>query len=123
MNKPAAPEVEVQNWQGFAETQFPGMDSDTFGDLLWNMTCYPFGTTDQVREQLLRAAQYWPTRWRRYGEIVDAEMDLAMGRMCPNDPATDGWGCEDTCEMCHGNHRIEHTPERAVELRAIIDGD
>ena len=105
-------------WDDLVRAWVPEVPAELIGSILMDLTCFPAGGVAEVEPQLAWVAKYWPDL-QALQSSADAELDLAMGLPCPLDPH-DGWFCQDTCEMCLGTHRIDHTPERQAELRARI---
>lgn len=62
-------------WNDLVREYLPDVPEDFAGYVLWNLTCFPFGTEAQVRKQLAECAEVGVEEYQRR---VNAEMDQAM---------------------------------------------
>jgi len=70
-----------------AKRLYPELDAKGRGSLLWNTTCFPFGSTEQVVEQIeSNRAQFGEDLDALY-QWVDDEMGLGMRDIHEQDAA------------------------------------
>lgn len=43
------------NWIELVQRHWPGVDEEAANALLWNATCFPIGTVEQIEEQIKEA--------------------------------------------------------------------